>query len=142
MPNRPDDMDRENRKRRLDRFSRNERIFPGGEHESRNCTACARIIADRFGGEVRGYFHAENRTARVGEGEFGHDFAVTSDRFLVDPWLFHYYGEVPVLDLDVPADRAEALARYGPEENWKRVPDPPASAVSRKRRTIPTSDLA
>jgi hypothetical protein len=136
-------MDRENRKRRLDRFSRNERIFPGGEHETRNCTACARIIADRFGGEVRGYFHAENRRARVGEGEFGHDFAITADRFIVDPWLFHYYGEPPVLDLDVPADRAEAFARYGPEENWKRLPDPPAAPATqiRKRRSIPTSGL-
>jgi hypothetical protein len=46
-------MDRDSRKRRLDRLSRNERIFPGGEDETRHCTACARIIADRFGGKVR-----------------------------------------------------------------------------------------
>jgi hypothetical protein len=125
MANQPDDPDRESRKRRLDRFSRNERIFPGGERETRNCTGCALIIADRFGGEVRGYYHAHNPTARVGESEGGHDFAITSDQFLVDPWLFHYYGESPVLDLGVPADQAEALARYGPEENWQRVPNLP-----------------
>jgi hypothetical protein len=40
-------MDRESRKRRLDRFSRNEKIFPGGDHATGNCGACARIITDR-----------------------------------------------------------------------------------------------
>jgi hypothetical protein len=71
---------------------------------------------------VRGYYHDDNPEARVGDTEGGHDFAVTTDRFLVDPWLYHYYGESPVLDMDVPADRAEVLARYGPEENWKLMP--------------------
>jgi hypothetical protein len=118
-------MDRDSHKRRIERSSRNARIFPGGEYETRNCTGCAQIIADRFGGEVRGYYHAHNSTARVGESEGGHDFAITTDRFLVDPWLYHYYGELPVLDLDVAADRAQASARYGPEENWQRVPNLP-----------------
>jgi hypothetical protein len=118
-------MDRDSHKRRLERFSRNERIFPGGEHETRNCTGCARIIAGRFGGEVRGYYHAHNPTAGVGESEGGHDFALTSDGFLVDAWLFHYYGANPVLDMRLAEDRAEALVRYGPEENWQRVPDVP-----------------
>jgi hypothetical protein len=60
----------------------------------------------------------------------------------VDPWLFHYYGELPVLDLRVPAERAEALARYGPEENWQRLPDLPGRAPSaRKLRGIPRSSL-
>ena len=132
-------MDRDSRKRRIDRFSRNERIFPGGEHETRNCTGCARIIADRFGGEVRGYWHDDNPTARVGEVEGGHDFAITPDRLLVDPRLFHCYGESPVLDLNVPAERAEALARYGPEENWQRLPDVP-DAWSRRRPFLPRPD--
>jgi hypothetical protein len=116
-------MDRESHKRRLERFSRNERIFPGGEHESRNCTGCARIIAERFGGQIRGYYHAHNPAASVGEAEGGHDFAITADQFLVDPWLFHYYGESPVLDMTVRADRAVALSRYGPDENWQRLPE-------------------
>jgi hypothetical protein len=127
-------MDRSSRKRRLDRFSRSERIFPGGEHETGNCTACARIITNRFGGEVRGYCHADNKTARAGELEYGHDFAITADRFLVDPWLFHYYGDSPVLDMDVPADRVEALARYGPEENWQRVPSTPCALPRRAQK--------
>ena len=135
-------MDRDSRKRRLDRFSRNERIFPGGEHETRHCSGCARIIADRFGGEVRGYYHADNPAARVGEAEGGHDFAITPGRLLVDPWLFHYYGEAPVLDLNVPAERTEALARYGPEENWQRLADAPTRAPSARRIRGPSgSDL-
>ena len=48
---------------------------------------------------------------------------MTADRFVVDPWLFHYYGDSPVLDLTEPAGQAEAAARYGPEENWEVVPD-------------------
>jgi hypothetical protein len=127
-------MARDSHKRRLERFSRNERIFPGGEHETRNCTGCARIIAERFGGEVRGYYHAHNPTAGVGETEGGHDFAITSDRFLVDPWLFHYYGMSPVLDLDDPAEQAEALVRYGPEENWQPVPHVPRAMPGQERK--------
>jgi hypothetical protein len=134
-------MDRDSHKRRLERFSRSERIFPGGEHETRNCTGCARIIADRFGGEVRGYYHAHNPTALVGEAEGGHDFAITSDSFLVDPWLFHYYGERPVLDMMLPEDRVQALARYGPEENWQRLPDVPRAQPGQasKSRSILTA---
>jgi hypothetical protein len=136
MPNQADAaVNRDARKRRLERFSRNERIFPGGEHETGNCTACARIITTRFGGEVRGYCHADNSTARAGEWEYGHDFAITPDRFLVDPWLFHYYGDAPVLDLDVPAEWAEALARYGPPTNWELLPDVP-EVRSQKMRNV------
>ena len=143
MAAQPDRTARESRKRRLDSFSRNERIFPGGEHETRNCTGCARIITERFGGEVRGYYHAHNPTARIGESEGGHDFAITTDRFLVDPWLYHYYGEAPVMDMEVSADREEAFARYGPEENWQRLPDVPevVPGRARKARASPTSDL-
>jgi len=107
----------------MDRFARNERIFPGGEHSTGNCTNCARIVTARFGGEVRGYYQSDNPTARVGETEYGHDFAITADRFLVDPWLFHYYGDSPVLDLTAQNDRAEAFARYGPEEKWELLPE-------------------
>ena len=69
-----------------------------------------------------GYYHHENPTARVGEVEYGHDFAITEDRFLVDPWLFHYYGVSPVLDLTERVGQAESVERYGPEENWKPLP--------------------
>lgn len=113
----------------IDQFARDEETFPGGEHETRNCTACAYLVVERFGGHVRGYYHAHNETASVGESEGGHDFALTPEGFLVDPWLFQYYGLSPVLDMDDPADRAEALSRYGPEENWQKLPDLRAPAV-------------
>jgi len=132
-PRYPFAVDRDARRRRLERFSRNEKIFPGGDHPTGNCGACARIIADRFGGEVRGYWHEDNPTARAGEVEGGHDFAVTADRFLVDPWLYHYYGESPVLDLAEPAGQAEAASRYGPEQKWEPVPSRESLKVSRAR---------
>ena len=113
----------------MERFARNERIFPGGEHPTGNCTGCARVITERFGGEVPGYYHDDNPSARIGEVEGGHDFAVTPDRFLVDPWLYHYYGEALVLDLAVPAEQTEALARYGPADRWERLPEQPQLAV-------------
>ena len=116
------DESRDGRHEALDEFSRRESVFPGGEHATRNCTACTRVIVHRFGGEVRGYLHADNPTASVGEVEYGHDFAVTADGFLVDPWLFHYYVEEPVLDLDTDSGRDEALRRYGPCVNWILVP--------------------
>ena len=109
------------RKTDLALFAVDERIFPGGEHATGNCTACARLVVEKFGGEVRGYEHAKNPAAAVGEAEGGHDFAITLDRFLVDPWLFHYYGDAPVLDFENDLDRAEITRRYGPEENWVRM---------------------
>ncbi len=71
---------------------------------------------------MRGYYHVDNPEAAVGAAEFGHDFAVTEDGFVVDPWLFHYYGEPPVLDLRDPDERVEALRRYGAQENWRVMP--------------------
>ena len=110
---------------RLDSFARDVVRFPGGPHESGSCTGCAYLIVEHFGGQVRGYFHAHNEAARIGEAEGGHDFAITTERFLVDPWIFHYCGESPVLDLTFASDWAEALERYGPEENWQKLPDGP-----------------
>ena len=53
---------------------------------------------------------------------------------MVDPWLFHYYGDSPVLDLTEPADQAEAAARYGLEANWKPLPSRESLVqVSRER---------
>src|ERR1700680_3163603 len=126
-------MDRDALKRRLERFSRNEKIFPGEDNATAHCGACARIIADRFGGEVRGYWHEDNPTARVGEVEGGHDFAITEDRFLVDPWLYHYYGETPVLAVRKPAGQAEAATRCGPQENGELVPSRASLKASRAR---------
>jgi len=112
----------------LERFAKDALRFPGGEHQTRHCTGCARLVTERFGGETRGYWAEDNPLATAGEAEGGHDFALIAGRFIVDPWLYHYYGDSPVLDMDVPAERTEAVARYGPEENWRRVPDWPDRA--------------
>ena len=109
----------------LDGFARDVERFPGGPNDTGSCTGCAYLVVEQFGGQVRGYFHAHNDTARVGESEGGHDFAITPEGFLVDAWVFHYRGEAPVLDLTLSEDRTEALARYGPEENWQKLPDGP-----------------
>ena len=116
---------RDELRERLECFARDGERFPGGPHESGNCTACAYLVVEHFGGQVRGYFHVHNETALVGETEGGHDFAITPEGFLVDAWLFHYYGFGPVLDLKLASDRAEALDRYGPEENWQKLRDAP-----------------
>jgi hypothetical protein len=110
---------------RLESFARDVERFPGGPLETGSCTGYAYLVIEHFGGQVRGYFHAHNETARVGENEGGHDFAIMPEGFLVDAWIFHYYGEQPVLDLTLGNDRAEALARYGPEEYWQKLPDGP-----------------
>jgi hypothetical protein len=108
-------------RQRLERFARNPMRFPGGDHETAHCNACARLVVERFGGEIQGYWHEDNPVASVGESEGGHDFALMG-RFIVDPWLHHYYGESPVLDLSVPAEAAEAMRRYGKSESWSVVP--------------------
>src|SRR5206468_8626381 len=45
--------------------------------------------------------------AAAGHDEGGHDFALVG-RYIVDPWLFHYYSDAPVIDLDVPAEAARS----------------------------------
>jgi hypothetical protein len=125
----------------LGSFARDTKRFPGGPHETGNCTACAYLVVEHFGGHVRGYYHAHNETARIGEAEGGHDFAITPERFLVDPWVFHYCGEAPVLDLTFADDRAQALERYGPEENWQKLPDAPVLASRDLGRERPAGVL-
>lgn len=128
-------------RRELADFARASERFPGGAHESGSCTGCAYLVVEHFGGQVRGYFHAHNETARIGESEGGHDFAITAEGFLVDAWIFHYYGEEPVLDLNVANDLTEALARYGPEENWQRLRDAPVPSGREAGREHPARVL-
>jgi hypothetical protein len=126
-------VDRDSYKRRLERFSRGGRIFPGGDHESGNC-GCARIITARFGGQIPGYYYAHNPTATVVETDGGHDFALTQDGFIVDPWLYHCYGGASVVDLMDRAEQTKAVRRYGPEENWQRVHSVPSVVPQPVRR--------
>jgi hypothetical protein len=113
-------MDRASRKRLIELFSQNKHVFPAGAYPTKSSTDCACIIAVRFGGKVFGYQPFYNPTARICEF---HNFAITGDRFLVDPWIWDHDGERPVLDLTDATDFAEANARYGPEENWDVLPE-------------------
>jgi hypothetical protein len=101
------------RRRALERFARDESRFPGGDHPTARCDHCAQIVVMRFGGDMCGYWHDDNPTACVGEAEGGHDFARLPDGFIVDPWLYHYYGEAPVLDLTIAEEKELAVKRYG-----------------------------
>jgi hypothetical protein len=102
------------RKETLERLARDHVRFPGGDHPTANCGHCVQIVVAHFGGEMRGYWHDDNPTARIGEAGGGHDFASLPDGFLVDPWLFHYHGEAPVLDLTIArCEKATAVERYG-----------------------------
>jgi hypothetical protein len=116
----------------LERFAKDARRFPGGEHQTRHCTGCAQLVAKRFGDEIRGHWTEDNPGATAGEAEGGHDFALLVGRIIVDPWLYHYYGKSPVLDMDVPAERAAALTRSGPEERWNVMSNWPGKAPSRQ----------
>src|SRR5579862_7975235 len=101
-------MDRQD----LERFAKDADRFPGEEHATAHCGECARLVVEKFGGEIRGYWAEDNPEAAAGHDGGGHDFALVG-HFIVDPWLYHYYVESPVLDLDIPADAAEAARRYG-----------------------------
>src|SRR5260370_6066190 len=103
---------RARRRRTLERFARDECRVPGGDHPTARCDYCSQIVIARFGGDIRGYWHDDNPTACAGETEGGHDFALLPDGFIVDPWLYHYYGEAPVLDLTIAKEIAAALDRY------------------------------
>lgn len=96
------------------------------EHEECHdvvCTVGARAVATRFGGQVKGYWAADNPAAVVGSAEGGHDFAVVGERWLVDPWLQHTAGALDraVFDLWDLADRLIVNKMYGDEPKWDYV---------------------
>ncbi len=121
----------------LTTFARDASRFRFGSQQTDSCTSCAYLVVEHFGGQVRGYFHAHNEMARIGEIEGGHDFAITPEGFLVDAWVFHCCGEEPVLDLSIARDQAEALSRYGPDENWQKLPMEPVLGLHPPGREVP-----
>lgn len=56
-----------------------------------------------------------------------HIFAVASDRFIVDPWMFSSYRNYPmtfnksVFDLNDRSERAEIASIYGDRTKWRDV---------------------
>ncbi len=85
------------------------------------CTYSAVYLAARLGGDVYGYSIEDNPEAIVGASEFGHDFALIDDRWLVDFWAWDTYQYQDLYDLEDPHDRAKARKMYGDRENWERM---------------------
>ncbi len=87
------------------------------------CTNTAVYLADRLGGEVYGYSIEDNPEAKVGEAEFGHDFALIDKRWLVDFWAKDTYQLPDLYDLRDPAESLEVRRQYGDPSKWDRMSD-------------------
>lgn len=67
--------------------------------------------------KIKGYFHEDNPTAKIGESEGGHDFLVVNDEFIVDLWYKAYYEENHPLYLPI----ADAHKFYGNINLWNEI---------------------
>lgn len=85
------------------------------------CTDTSVWLADRLDGVVYGYLHKENPDAELGRAEFGHDFVVVDDRWLVDWWAFDTYQKRDLYDLRDPQDATLVRKLYGPMERWSAM---------------------
>lgn len=87
---------------------------------SGNCTNGARIIANKFGGSVFGYFVRNNPNALVGRDTFGHDFALVG-HFLVDYWAWQVSCDLHTPVLHTIRDRRTVEHFYGNPDYWSEV---------------------
>lgn len=85
------------------------------------CTDTATWLAERLDGEVYGYRHKDNPEAELGESEFGHDFVVVDDRWLVDWWAKDSYQLRDLYDLKDPADQEKVRRLYGDPGKWEKA---------------------
>lgn len=85
------------------------------------CTSTSVYLASRLGGDVYGYSIEDNPDALVGKEEFGHDFAVIGDRYLVDFWAGDSYQYPSLYDLWDPGSKREALRMYGDRRKWTKM---------------------
>ncbi len=87
------------------------------------CGNGADFVAEKYGGEVVGFFTEDNpvESREIMEAE-GHDFALIANRFVVDPWIVFFVQEDSriLLDLRDPEDRQEITRRYGHASAWER----------------------
>jgi hypothetical protein len=100
--------------------SGDEWLFANGESLFQ-CTASARLVAEKFGGRLFGFYSDDNPTAEIADFEDGHDFALIADRFVVDYWASYATGmtDRAVYDLLDADDQATVLRLYGPKHAWK-----------------------
>jgi hypothetical protein len=85
------------------------------------CTDTAAWLAERLNGKVYGYYHKDNPKAILGEGEFGHNFTVVDDRWLVDWWAKDTYQERDLYDLEEPSDQKLVSRLYGDPTAWEPI---------------------
>jgi hypothetical protein len=83
------------------------------------CTDTSVWLADRLGGQVYGYAHAENPGAELGSVEGGHDFVLIDSLWLVDWWAADTYQERDLYDLTDSADQEEVKRLYGDPSRWR-----------------------
>lgn len=57
------------------------------------------------------------------DGDDGHHFAVVSNRYIVDPWMFSGEGK-SVWDLNDPTDSQEIKSLYGDPKRWTKIERP------------------
>ena len=87
------------------------------------CTYVAEYIVEKIGGRVMGFVSAENPKSIISRSYDGHDFALLSNRYIVDPWvkLFENYASKCVFDLKSDADQHLIKKIYGDKEKWKEI---------------------
>lgn len=85
------------------------------------CTSTSVYLASRLGGDVYGYSIEDNPDATVGAAEFGHDFTLIGDRYLVDFWARDTYQHRDLYDLWDPEDRDLVRKMYGDRRKWRKM---------------------
>ena len=96
------------------------------------CTNYANHVRSTLGAigyevNVVGFANEDNPSSRCAKEEFhpgGHDFAIVSQRYLVDPWvrLVACVEDQIVYDLFDDGQAAKALEIYGPRHCWLPLP--------------------
>lgn len=106
----------------------------GLRQESGICTTSARMIAEKFGGQVFGYKikREEGNENLIGYWCYGHDFAFIDDRYIVDWWAYHV-DESPtdrvIFDTTDPSIMENLFTYYLPRDRWELVHDYSAKEV-------------
>lgn len=90
------------------------------------CTNGARWLKAQYfpTAKVVGYSTDDNPTALIGQETFGHDFILVDDRYIIDFWYRHVWGqsEAPIT-LDLLTQQDEVKKYYGDPEKWGELPN-------------------
>ena len=91
------------------------------------CTSHARLVLATLvmhNVQIWGFENKHNPESKFALDQLhpgGHDFAMVSGRFIVDPWLLHIANHPQwIFDLNDRDDRDKAFALYGNSSNWQR----------------------